>query len=304
MKTLRQKRKMVNHSHSQLSIAGQCKLLGIHRSGLYYRPRGESELNLELMRMMDEHYLDHPYKGAERMHTWLNLDKGMNVSRNRVNRLYYKVMGLRSVLPGPSTSKPSKGKGHQIYPYLLSGLKIDNPNQVWATDITYIPMNSGFLYLVAIIDLYSRFVISWSISNTMDAQWCSEILKEGVAKYGSPQILNSDQGSQFTSDIYTECVKDLGIKMSMDGKGRCIDNVFIERLWWSVKYEDIYIKEYKNGWELEDGLNAYFEKYNRFRRHQAINNEYPAERFFSFNHSRDSFFEEQLKEKNLNLINA
>ena len=294
---------MVDRHHEKLSLVRQCGILGIHRSGIYYTPKGDSAFNLELMRLMDEHYLEHPYKGAERMHTWLTMDMDKKVSRNRINRLYYKVMGLRSILPGPSTSKPGKGKEHQVYPYLLRGLEVSHSNHVWATDITYVPMNGGFLYLVAIIDLYSRFVVGWSASNTMDAEWCKAVLEDAVDKYGSPEILNSDQGSQFTSNTFTEAVTGFGIKMSMDGKGRCIDNVFIERLWWSVKYEDVYIKEYRNGWELEDGLSAYFEKYNRDRRHQSIENEHPAERFFSFKPSHKSDNEEGLKEKNLNFLN-
>lgn len=229
---------------------------------------------------MDIHYLSHPYKGAERMHTWLTMDMGYEVSRNRVSRLYYKVLGLRSILPGPSTSKPGKGKGHQVFPYLLRGLKVIRPNQVWAIDITYIPIKGGFLYLVAIIDVYSRYVVAWSVSNTMTAKWCAETVREAVGQHGQPEILNSDQGSQFTSKEFVDCVLGFGIRLSMDGKGRCIDNVFIERLWWSVKYEDVYIKSYEDGWGLEDGLEDYFRFYNHERRHQSIENNRPAELFF------------------------
>lgn len=270
---------MIERDHEKLSIVQQCTLLKIHRSSYYYVPRGESELNLELMSLMDAHYIKHPYKGAERMYIWLTLDLGYKVSRNRVSRLYYDVMGLSSILPGPHTSKPGKGEGHQIFPYLLRDLAIIQSNQVWAIDISYIPMKNGFLYLVAIIDIYSRFVVSWSISNTMSAQWCQETLEEGIQKWGKPQILNSDQGSQFTSSIFVEYVLDQKIQFSMDGKGRCIDNIFIERLWWSVKYEDVYIKNYENGWDLEDGLMAYFTKYNRRRRHSKIEHQYPYDRY-------------------------
>ena len=272
---MRQRRALVNPSHEELSIIRQCALLGIHRSGYYYKPRAESALNLELMRLMDEHYLDHPYKGAERMYIWLTLDKSYKVSRNRVFRLYYKVMGLRSILPSPNTSKPSKGEEHRIFPYLLRGLVVNRANQVWAIDITYIPMNGGFLYLVAIIDLYSRFVIGWSVSNTMTAQWCQETLESAIAKWGKPEIFNSDQGSQFTSKLFVDFVLEQEIRFSMDGKGRCIDNIFIERLWWSVKYEDVYIKNYEDGWALEDGLDAYFDKYNHRRRHSSIEHQFP-----------------------------
>lgn len=233
------------------------------------------------MKLMDEHYLRFPYKGAKRMHTWLTKDLGYEVNQKRVERLYYKVMGLRSILPGPHTSKPGKGDGHQIYPYLLRGLKIERPNQVWAMDITYIPMPQGFMYLTAIVDLYSRFIVGWSISNTMDSKWCQSTLEEAIEEYGAPEILNTDQGSQFTAKDFSQYVLENGIKLSMDGKGRCIDNVFIERFWRSVKYEDIYIKEYRDGWQLQRGLNAYIELYNYERRHQGINDELPAQQYFS-----------------------
>ena len=261
-----------------LYLKQQCQLLGLSRSSWYYKPVGESALNLELMRLMDAHYLQHPYKGAERMHTWLTLDQGFEVSRNRVKRLYYKVMGLRSILPGPSTSKPTQGV--HFYPYLLRDLAIEKANHVWAMDITYIPISGGFMYLVAVIDLYSRYVPSWSVSNTMTAQWCRQTLEEAIVDHGRPEIVNTDQGSQFTSVEFTDFVLDADIKLSMDGKGRCIDNVFIERLWWSVKYEDVYIRAYADGWELKRGLASYFSFYNYHRRHQSLDNDRPADRFF------------------------
>ncbi|MCP4437557.1 MAG: IS3 family transposase [Aureispira sp.] len=238
-----EKRYHVDKSHPELSVREQCKILNINRSSLYYEVKGESSLNLELMRLMDEHYLEHPYKGGKRMHVWLTKDKDYQVNLKRVRRLYTKVMGLRSILPSPNTSRPSKDKDRQVFPYLLRDLKIEQANQVWATDITYIPIQGGFMYLTAIIDLYSRFVVGWSLSNSMDAYWCKELLNQAVEKYGKPAILNTDQGSQYTSNLYVDAVKAHGIRLSMDGKGRCIDNVFIERLWWSVKYEDAYIYE-------------------------------------------------------------
>ncbi|MEO0583476.1 MAG: IS3 family transposase [Bacteroidota bacterium] len=274
MKSIEEKRAMVDRLDSTLSISGQCRLLGLHRSGLYYKPRGENELNLELMRMMDEHYLDHPYKGAYRMYIWLTKDQGYEVSRNRIERLYYRVMGLKSLLPGPHTSK--RCKDHAVYPYLLRGLEITYPNQVWATDITYIPMLKGYLYLTAFIDLFSRYVLNWSLSNTMDAQWCVDTLDEAIALHGKPEIINTDQGSQYTSELFTDfVVKEQKIKLSMDGKGRATDNAFIERLWRSVKYEHIYIRPHDNGTDLFHGLNFYFAYYNQKRRHQSINDEYP-----------------------------
>jgi len=259
-----------------LSISRQCELLDLARSSYYYDPKEESVLNLDLMRLMDEHYLDHPYKGARRMYVWLSKDKGYKVSLNRIERLYYRVMGLRSVLPGPHTSKPAKG--HKIYPYLLRCLKIERANQVWATDITYIPMLRGYLYLVAIIDLYSRFVVGWSLSNTMESEWCRQTLEDAVGVHGKPEILNTDQGSQFTSDIYSGyVVNQLKIKLSMDGKGRATDNAFIERLWRSIKYEKIYLNPVSDGLLLYKMIQEYFMYYNFARRHQSIADQFPYE---------------------------
>jgi putative transposase len=225
------------------------------------------------MRLMDEHYSDHYFKGAKRMHTWLTMDKGYKINQKRIDRLYYKVMGLNAIMPGKHTSK--RNKAHKIYPYLLRNLTVEKPDQVWATDITYIPMRKGFMYLVAIIDLHSRYVVNWSTSNTMDAQWCKEVLEEAIAIHGKPEIINTDQGSQFTSEIFTHFVLSNTIKLSMDGKGRAIDNVFIERLWRSVKYENIYLNPPKSGIGLYRQLCKYFDFYNNQRRHQGIENEIP-----------------------------
>jgi len=255
----------------------QCKLLQIHRSGLYYKPKGESALNLELMRLIDAHYIDHCFKGAKRMHTWLTMDKGYKVNLKRIERLYYKVMGLRAVMPGKHTSR--RCKSHKIYPYLLRNLKIEKANQVWATDITYIPMRKGFMYLIAIIDIHSRYVLNWSVSNTMDAQWCKEALEEAIAQHGTPETINTDQGSQFTSEIFANYVLANGIKLSMDGKRRAIDNIFIERLWRSVKYESIYINPPNSGINLYHQLKRYFYFYNNERRHQGIDNQIPVNRY-------------------------
>lgn len=270
-----ERRKMIDRQAKGLSVSRQCRLLGLHRSGLYYQAVGESALNLELMRLMDEHYLEHPYKGAVRMHTWLTRDKGYEVSQNRIDRLYYKVMGLRAILPGPHTSK--RNKSHPVYPYLLRGLAIDRPNQVWAIDITYIPMSKGFLYLVAVIDLYSRYVLHWSISNTMEAEWCVEVVRQAVEIYGPPEILNTDQGAQFTSQVFIDYLKSQGILISMDGKGRATDNAFIERLWRSVKYEKVYLNPPNDGIELYNDLKDYFHFYNEERRHQSLDDEIPGQ---------------------------
>ena len=265
---------MISKGHSNLSMIKQSKLLCIHRSGLYYKPKGESELNLKLMREMDEHYLEHPFKGAKRMFIWLTKDKGYNVSRNRIERLYYKVMGLRAVLPGRHTSR--RNKSHKTYPYLLRNLTINRPNQVWATDITYIPMKKGFMYLTAIIDLHSRYVLNWSVSNSMDAAWCKEMVEESIEKNGKPEIINTDQGSQYTSEEFSLYVLNRGVKLSMDGKGRATDNAFIERLWRNVKYEKLYLNPPENGLQLYSLLNDYFNYYNNERRHQSIKYEIPS----------------------------
>jgi len=264
-------------SKGQLSIVKQCDLLTIHRSGVYYKPKEESALNLELMSLMDEHYLYHPFKGANRMHTWLTMDKGYQVSKNRIERLYYSVMGLRAVMPGKHTSK--RHKAHKVYPYLLRNLTVNRPNQVWAIDITYIPMRKGYMYLVAIIDLYSRFVVNWSVSNTMDAEWCRQALEEAITTHGKPEVINTDQGSQFTSDTFSQYVIDQQIRLSMDGKGRAIDNAFIERLWRSVKYEKLYIYPPEDGIGLYQSLTEYFSYYNFERRHSAINNQIPDQKY-------------------------
>lgn len=269
---MKMRRELVEEN-SKLSKRAQCKLLGIHRSGLYYENRGESALNLELMRLMDEHYHDYPYKGVPSMHVWLTKDKGYKISRNRIERLYYKVMGLRAIIPGPHTSK--RHKNHPVYPYLLRGLQITYSQQVWATDITYMPLPKGFMYLTAVIDLYSRYVLNWSLSNTMEAEWCRKLIEEAILLHGKPEILNTDQGSQYTSEEFSGYVIGQGVKLSMDGKGRATDNAFIERLWRTVKYENVRFKEYRNGVDLRLGMAEFFPKYNGQRRHSSIGQEYP-----------------------------
>lgn len=266
---------MVRKGHSKLSIVQQCKLLSIHRSGIYYKPTEESELNLELMRLMDEHYLHHPFKGARRMHIWLRKDKGYKVSKNRIERLYYRVMGLRSLMPGKHTSR--RCKAHKVYPYLLKDLRIERVNQVWSTDITYIPMKKGFMYLTAVIDIHSRCVLNWSISNTMDAAWVTEVMEETIQMYGEPEIIDTDQGSQYTSDEFTRMVlhEDRNIKLSMDSKGRATDNAFIETLWKSIKYEKIYLNPPEDGLQLYQMVDEYFTYYNHERRHSSLQDQHP-----------------------------
>ena len=258
----------IQRDHPMLSITRQCTILGVPRSTYYYTPVAESALNLELMRLMDEHYLLHPYKGVPRMYAWLSRDKGYQVNRKRIERLYYNVMGLRAILPGPHTSK--RHPEHAVYPYLLRNKEINNPNQVWATDITYIPMLHGYLYLMAIIDVHSRFILRWDISNTMDSTWCSGIVQDSIARWGVPEIINTDQGSQFTSEEFTSTVLGKGIKLSMDGKGRAIDNIFIERFWRTIKYEHVYLNPTNDGQQLFDGIHTYMNYYNMERRHESL----------------------------------
>jgi len=277
VKPVPERRKLVVRKDTQLSTTRQCMLLSLHRSGLYYQPRGESKLNLERMRLMDEHYLLHPEKGTVRMHTWLTKDKNIEVNLKRIERLYDDVMGLRAILPGPHTSK--RRKDHKVFPYLLRDIEIERPNQVWATDITYNAMKKGFMYLCAIIDLHSRYVVNWSLSNAMEAEWCAQVYEEAVSMHGIPEIINTDQGSQFISDAFVKAVLDSEAKLSMDGKGRATDNAFIERLWRSVKYEKLYPNPAGDGVELYDQLAEYFQYYNHERRHQTIHDERPAEHY-------------------------
>ena len=279
VKLTKEHRQMISRDHSNLSLVKQCDLLQIHHSGLYYKPKGESELNLELMQLMDQHYLEYPFKGAKRMHTWFTMDKGFAVNLKRIERLFYKVMGLGAIMPGRHTTK--RNKSHKVYPYLLRNLKIERSNQVWTLDITYIPMRKGFMYLVAIIDLHSRFVLNWLVSNVMDAQWCKETLEEAIEIHGKSEIVNTDRGSQFTSEEFTGFVLSNEIRLSMDGKERAFDNVFIERLWRSVKYESIYLNPPNSGIDLYKQLKRYFYFYNNERRHQEINNQIPIERYIS-----------------------
>jgi putative transposase len=256
-----------------LSVVRQCELLEVHRSGLYYQPVPESPFNLELMRLIDEKHMLHPWLGVPRMTKWLRLDVGHQVNHKRVERLHG-LLGIQAIGPKPNTSKP--GKGHKIHPYLLRHLVIDRPNQVWAMDITYIPVQGGYLYLVAVIDLYSRYVLNWSLSNSMTSRWCKQTLDEAIQQFGKPEIINTDQGSQFTAEEFSLYVaNDLEIRLSMDGKGRAIDNIFIERLWRSVKYEHVYLFPASDGLECYQGLKTYFKYYNDERRHQSLEDQTP-----------------------------
>lgn len=273
-----ERRKIVDKAHQTLSIKRQCELLAIHRSGYYYnlQEKSEAAFNLEIMRLIDEHYLKHPYMGVPSMTQWLVKDMGYEVNHKRIARLY-KLMDLSAIVPGPHTSKGCKE--HKKYPYLLRHLVIDRPNQVWGIDITYVPVKHGYLYLVAIIDIFSRFVVGWSLSNTMESEWVVETVKEAIGQYGKPEMINSDQGSQFTSDLYTGFLASENITISMDGRGRATDNIFIERLWRSLKYEDIYLNAYETGLQLYTGLKRYFHYYNQQRRHSSLAYQIPSEVF-------------------------
>ena len=266
---------MIEPNHKQLSIAQQCELINLPRSSFYRESKVAKETpeNLALMRLIDEEFMRHPFLGARRMRHYLRRS-GYHVNRKRVQRLMRK-MGLASLLPKPNTSIGNKK--HKVYPYLLRNLVIDKPNQVWCTDITYIRLKGGFVYLVAVMDWHSRKVLSWEVSNTMDNDFCVSSLERAIRLYGKPEIFNTDQGSQFTSKAFTDVLKDNGIKISMDGKGRWMDNVFIERLWRSVKYEDVYLNEYASVDTLRRGLNKYFQYYNNERTHQALDDMTPAE---------------------------
>lgn len=273
--TKTQRNTHVDKAH-RLSVNKQCELLSISRSSYYYQKASESNLNLELMRLIDEEFMNHPWMGVPKMTQWLRLDKGYKVNKKRIERLY-RIMGLTASAPGPSTSKKGKGKEHKVFPYLLKDLNVEHPNQVWATDITYIPVMGGYLYLCAIIDLQSRYVVGWSLSNTMTADWCKDTLEEAIFQYGKPEIINTDQGAQFTSNVFTNFVADQKVVMSMDGKGRALDNIFIERLWRSVKYENVYLYAYNDGKDCYRGLKKYFEYYNNQRRHQSLDYKIPAD---------------------------
>lgn len=257
---------MIDSDHPSLSIARQCQLVSISRSGFYYQPSGESELNLMLMRLIDEQHMGTPYYGARQMARHLRRE-GYVVGRKRIRRLMQK-MDLCVVYQRPRTTVPAVD--HEVYPYLLRDLVIDRPNPVWCADITYIQMQRGFLYLVAIMDWVSRKVLAWRLSNTMDTEFCIEALEEALAKYGTPEIFNTDQGSQFTSPRFTGILKEAGVKISMDGKGRWMDNVFIERLWRSLKYECVYLLAFENGTEARNGIGAWMKFYGAQRPHSAL----------------------------------
>ncbi len=264
---------MINPVDSKLSIARQCDLIGLNRSSYYYEPLPENPYNLELMRLIDEQYTRRPYYGSRRMRDWLYNEHGITVCRDRVRRLM-RLMGIEAIYPKPRLS--IKNKENRIYPYLLRDISIDHPDQVWATDITYIRLRRGFAYLVAIMDWYSRYVLSWELSLTLETDFCLMALNRAL-KNIIPEIFNTDQGSQFTSQAFTGRLEESGIRISMDGRGRTFDNIMIERLWRSLKYEEVYLKDYENVMDARKGLSEYFLFYNNERPHQSLGSRPPVE---------------------------
>jgi putative transposase len=289
---------MIEPTHKTISVRRQCDLIGLNRSSYYYQPSfvdcisknlsvhftspvKETEENLGFMKRIDQLYMKWPFYGSRRMSTILNRE-GFPVNRKRIQRLM-RLMGIQAIYPKPRLS--IGGQDHKIYPYLLRGLSIERPDQVWCADITYLPLPHGFVYLVAILDWFSRFVLAWRLSNTLDTAFCLEALDEAL-KINQPEIFNSDQGCQFTSEAYTGRLRDAGIKISMDGRGRVFDNIFIERLWRSLKYEDIYIKDYQTVMELSAGLDSYFQFYNYERPHQSLEDKTPAMVYYGYEYQR------------------
>jgi putative transposase len=257
---------MIEPDHPALTIGMQCRLLSISRSSFYYEPQGENETNLALMLRIDKQFLETPFYGVQQM-TWHLRNEGFPVNVKRIRRLM-RLMGLMPIYQKPNTSKPAKG--HKAYPYLLRGLRVERPNQVWCADITYLPMKRGFLYLIAIMDWSTRKVLAWRISNTYEAEFCVEALNEAIHRFGPPEIMNSDQGSQFTSFAWTDRLKQAGVKISMDGKGRCIDNIFIERLWRSLKYECVYLHAWETGSHARTEIGRWISFYNPASQHPSV----------------------------------
>lgn len=274
-----EKKSLIEADHHQLSIQRQCELIGLPCSSYYRKIKNGQETpeNIEIMRLIDEEYTKHPFYGTRQMRNYLRR-QGFKVNRKRVQRLMQK-MGLQSIAPKPNTSKPAPG--HKIYPYLVRGIDVTCPNQVWCSDLTYIRMAGGFVYLTAVMDWHSRYVLSWEISVTMDSEFCVSTLERALRCYDNPTIFNTDQGSQYTSQEFTGTLKEHDIQISMDGKGRAMDNIFIERLWRSVKYEEVYLKEYQSVEELRKALKQYFEFYNHQRPHQSFDGQTPAEIYFN-----------------------
>ncbi|MCK4984175.1 MAG: IS3 family transposase [Desulfobacterales bacterium] len=276
----KQRQEMIDSNNKKLSLSRQCRLLKLNRSTVYYKKRPITPIDLKLMQLIDKQYLKIPSWGSRSMRNHLRR-LGYKVNRKKVQRLM-RLMGLEAIYPKPKTSRPHPE--HKVYPYLLRNLKIDRPNQVWAADITYIPMSRGFMYLVAVMDWHSRKVLSWRVSNTLDTDFCVQTVEEAISRFGAPEIFNTDQGAQFTSSAFTSLLKDNDINISMDGRGRVQDNIFIERLWWTLKYHYLYLWSFNNGSQLRQGLDQWFRFYSQERSHQALDNMTPDEVYYGLPH--------------------
>jgi len=272
---------MIDPTEKRLSVSRQCRMLGICRSSRYYKRRQRIHSDeLKLMRLIDAQYLKNPSWGSRSMRNYLRR-QGYKVNRKRVQRLM-RIMGIEAIYPKPKTSRPHPG--HKVYPYLLRNLNIDRSNQVWAADITYIPMARGSMYLVVVMDWHSRKVLSWRLSNTLEADFCVAALEDALLQHGRPEIFNTDQGAQFTSQTFTDLLKSHEVQISMDGRGRVQDNIFIERLWWSIKYQYLYLWTFDNATQLRQGLSQWFQLYNQQRSHQALDNLTPDEVYYALPH--------------------
>ena len=270
---------MIDPSAKSISISNQCRLLNVSRSSFYYQPKPVNEYDLNLMRRIDELYLDHPCRGSRSMRNQLRR-LGYKVNRKKVQRLM-RLMGIRAVYPKPRTT--IRHPQHKVYPYLLRNLNINHSNQVWTSDITYIPMKSGFMYLTVIMDWYSRKALSWRLSNSMETEFCIDALEDAIRAYGKPEIFNTDQGSQYTSKKFTDVLRSHNVAISMDGRGRAQDNIFIERLWWSLKHQYIYLHAFESGSQLFRGLKNWFKFYNQDRSHQGLDDLTPDEVYYNLN---------------------
>ena len=274
--TRKERMGMIDSNSRQISVRRQCELVDVNRSTAYYQPQPVKAEDLQLMELIDKQYLETPTFGSRSMRDHLQR-KGYDINRKRVQRLM-RTMGLEAIYPKPNTSRPHPS--HKIYPYLLKGMNIDRPDKVWAADITYVPMKRSYMYLVVIMDWYSRKVLSWRLSNTLDTSFCVAALEEAIIRYGCPDIFNTDQGSQFTARKFLEVLESNNVRISMDGRGRAFDNIFVERLWWTVKYHYIYLREFETGNELKQGLRNWFAFYNQERSHQSLKRKTPDEVYF------------------------
>jgi putative transposase len=278
--SVKQRRQMIEPERREPSISRQCRLLSLNRSSFYYRPVWTRADDLGLMRQIDEQYLRTPFYGSRSMKRHFRR-LGQKVNRKRIQRLM-RLMGIEAVYPKPHTSRPHPE--HRVYPYLLRDLNVERPNQVWAADITYVPMSRGFMYLVAVMDWHSRKILSWRVSNTLDSEFCIQALREALERYGKPEIFNTDQGAQFTSIAFTQVLKDHDIAISMDGRGRCQDNIFVERLWWTIKHHYLYLHAFDTGTELREGLTEWIRFYNHERGYSSLDDRTPDEVYCGLPH--------------------